>query len=360
MLKILLGIPLYKSFRAFGFPKLLPLNITLSVTYRCNSRCRTCGVYNKQAEEFTIDEYEKLFKSLGKSPYWFTMSGGEPFLRNDFADICKKAYDICSPGIINIPTNGLLFERIPVEAEKIASLCPGSDVIINLSLDDIGERHDAIRGIPGNFDKSMKTWSSLKDLRKKYKNLSLGIHTVISRLNVDRIPEIYEDLIKLEPDSYITEIAEERVELDTIGAGITPSVEDYRRAAEFLEEKLHSREQAGVSSITRSFRQRYYNMVPEILSEKKQVLPCYAGFASAHISPDGDVWFCCIKAESVGNLREANYDFGKIWFGKKAAVEREKIKEGACYCPLANAAYTNMLHHVPTLFRVGWSVIKGR
>jgi len=37
----------------------------------------------------------------------------------------------------------------------------------------------------------------------------------------------YEGLQKLQPDSYITEVAEERVELGTLGWDITPSVEQY-------------------------------------------------------------------------------------------------------------------------------------
>jgi hypothetical protein len=50
----------------------------------------------------------------------------------------------------------------------------------------------------------------------------LGIHSVISTFNVKRFSEIYEGLVQLEPDSYITEVAEERAELLTVGTGITP------------------------------------------------------------------------------------------------------------------------------------------
>ncbi|MDY7039033.1 MAG: radical SAM protein, partial [Thermodesulfobacteriota bacterium] len=99
-------------FRQFGFPRLYPLNLTVSLTYRCNSRCKTCNIYQKQVSEFTLQEFEKTFQSIGSGPYWFTMSGGEPFLRKDIVDICKSAYENCHPKIINIPTNGILSDTI--------------------------------------------------------------------------------------------------------------------------------------------------------------------------------------------------------------------------------------------------------
>ncbi len=356
MLKLLTSIPLYHSMRRTGRPRLLPLNLTVSVTYRCNSRCLTCNVYDRKADEFTVDEFDKTFASLGRAPYWFTMSGGEPFLRTDLVDICESAWRHTRPAIINIPTNGILTDRIPSMVESIAARCHGTEVIVNLSLDEIGERHDVIRGVTGNFEKALSTYKALRKLNLD--NLTLGIHTVISVHNVLRLPEIYEYMTReLAPDSFITEIAEERVELDTIGSGVTPKPDDYAAAVDFLTARLHEQKFRGISRVTQSFRARYYGLVKRFLNEHRQIIPCYAGFASGQIAPDGDVWFCCIEARSVGNLRDANYDFPSIWFGEKARELRKRVRTGACSCPLANAAYTNMLMHVPTLAGVGWEIV---
>ena len=116
-IKILSTIPgLYKFNKFGGKNSPLPINVTISLLYSCNSRCMTCNVYEKKVNNFTIEEYKKVFESLGEIPFWFTMSGGEPFLRKDIAEIGKAAYDICKPGIINIPTNGSLnkvvFDRV--------------------------------------------------------------------------------------------------------------------------------------------------------------------------------------------------------------------------------------------------------
>ena len=206
----------------------------------------------------------------------------------------------------------------------------------------------------------MRTYAGLKALKGRFKNFTLGVHTVTSNFNVDEFDTIYAFVRdELKPDSFISEIAEERVELDTVGMGITPPIQRYQPVIERLQEGIHKAEFNGVSRITQAFRDRYYDIVKRTLAEKRQVIPCLAGVASAQIAPNGDVWTCCIRAESVGNLREHDYDFKSTWNTARANELRRSIKAGECYCPLANASYTNMLCHVPTLAGVATDVAKG-
>ena len=110
----------------------------------------------KRELELTLEEWDKNFSSLGKSPYWFTVSGGEPFLYDGIDELCGMIYKHCRPGIINIPTNAIL-QSIPAKVEKIARLCSESQIIVNLSLDGVGNTHDEIRGVQGNFEKLEST-----------------------------------------------------------------------------------------------------------------------------------------------------------------------------------------------------------
>ncbi len=340
------------------------MNLTISVSYRCNSRCKTCNVWQRPNDDFTIEEYEKTFESVGHAAYWFTFSGGEPTLRKDLPEMVGAAYRHCRPGVINIPTNGIQDKIIPERVERVLQAAPGSEVIINLSLDGVGVKHDIVRGVKGNFERAMRTYAGLKALKGRYKNFTLGVHTVISNFNVDEFENIYAFVRdELRPDSFISEIAEERVELDTVGMGITPPIEKYQPVIERLQEGIHKAEFGDVTRITpritQAFRDRYYNIVKRTLVEKRQIIPCLAGVASAQIAPNGYVWTCCIRAESVGNLREHNYDFKSVWTTSKADELRRSIKAGECYCPLANASYTNMLCHVPTMTSVALEVGKG-
>jgi MoaA/NifB/PqqE/SkfB family radical SAM enzyme len=357
MTQVLTQIPALKASYATGRILTLPANITVSVSYRCNSRCKTCNVWQLPNDDLTCEEWDRVFASLGNAPYWFTFSGGEPTLRPDLPDMVGSAYQHCRPGIINIPTNGILDKTIPPRIEQVLQAAPKSEVIINLSLDNIGSKHDEIRGVPNNWRRAMSTYRQLKELQHGYKNLTLGIHTVLSSYNIDSFPDMCRFVQdELKPDSYITEIAEERVELDTVGLGITPSVEKYQVAIDVLLESLQGQRLSGVAEVTQAFRRQYYEVVKRTLREHRQVIPCMAGVASAQIAPNGDVWTCCIRAESMGNLREHNYDFGTVWRSGKADQLRRSIKAGECYCPLANAAYTNMLTHVPTVTKVAGEV----
>jgi MoaA/NifB/PqqE/SkfB family radical SAM enzyme len=345
----------YKIFRSVGWPRMLPLNLTVGLTYRCNSRCKTCNIWRrKSSDELSVEEFDEVFRKIGGA-YWFTLSGGEPFLRNDIVEICRSVHDNCKPGIINIPTNGLLCDVIPGKVKEILEVCPDTQIVVNVSIDGVGEQHDEIRGVKGNFERAMKTYEALRSLNSK--NFELGIHTVISAFNVHEIPQIYEQLKGLKPDSYITEIAEERVELDTVGEKITPPLEDYSKAIDYLSERIKKEEWKGISKLTQSFRLEYYKLVKRTLKEKRQVISCYAGFASAQIAPDGDVWSCCIRAEPLGNLRDVDYDFKKVWFSEKADKIRKSIKAGDCYCPLANACYTNMLCTFKSLITIAKDLV---
>lgn len=357
MLSVLGRVPLFQLYRRFGWPRLLPLNLTLSPSPRCNSRCLTCNIWMKREDELTLDEWEKVLRSLGRAPYWFTISGGEPFLYAGVVELALMAYEYNRPGIINIPTNSIL-PGIPEKVRRIAEGCPKSQVIINLSLDGVGEKHDRIRGVPGNFQKFERTLKALLELRQELPNLTVGIHSVVSVFSVGHLDELIAYAEASGADQYITEIAEPRVELDTIGLPITPDPETYRRAAARLIAHVEAHSYRGVARITEAFRVEYYKLVQRILTEQEQVIPCYAGWASAQIYADGTVWPCCVRADDLGNLRHHNYDFKEIWFGEKIREVRRSIAARECYCPLANASYTNMLHHVPTLTRVGARVLR--
>lgn len=354
---VLARIPLFQAYRRFGWPKMLPINITLSPSPKCNSRCLTCNIWMKRENELTLAEWDKTLASLGTAPYWFTISGGEPLMFPGIVELAKLAYKHCQPGIINIPTNGILNSG-PERVRTILESCPNSQLIINLSLDGVGEKHDFIRGVVGNFEKFEERLAQYLDLRREFPNFVVGIHSVISVFSVGHLDELITYADQSGADQFITEIAEPRVELDTVGLPITPSPEEYAAAIDRLMVYVNSKRYKGVSRITEAFRVEYYKLVKRILDEQDQVIACYAGWASAQIYADGTVWPCCVRADNLGNLRDHNYDFKEIWFGDKIKEVRRSIAAKECHCPLANASYTNMLMDLPTVSRVGVKVIK--
>jgi len=372
MQKLLLPLKILnlKAFRTFGVgtglslqSNPMPINFTVSVTNKCNARCKTCNIwriYEEQPElsksELDAEEFARIFENIGKNAYWFTLSGGEPFIRKDIVEIYDALVHYCSPNIINIPTNATVPNLIEKKVREFLEIDNKSALIVNLSLDGVGSLHDEIRGVKGNFEALTSTYERLKALQVDFENFRVGVHTVVSIYNINHLADIYDFVRGLnpKPDSHIFEVAEERVELNTIGSEIIPSHKSFSTAFTPLRERIKSDYLKGdfLSRITQSFRQEYYEMVEKILVERRQVIPCYASFASCQISPYGDVWACCVLAQSLGNLRDANFDFYKVWHSEKAKEIRASIKRGECYCPLANASYTSMLCDFSTMKRV--------
>ena len=346
-----------------------PINVTFSVTNICQSRCKTCQIWDlyrknpeKRKEELTLEEIKKIFRSMGHI-YIFNVSGGEPFLRSDITEIIDSACRYLQPGIIHIPTNAIALELIEKKVKEILEVVGKWNnriqVTIKPSLDHIGENHDQIRGVPGNFKKVIETFNRLKALQQQYPFLHVELGTVISAWNAKDMDKITRFVAELRPDSYRNEIAEIRSEMFNMKDNISPDPEQYKRAVGLFSSQAskNMKNNSLFQKITNSFRLTYYDLAVSILKEKRQVIPCYAGISNVHMSPYGDIWPCCTLGYemSMGNVREYNYDFHTVWNSKKADKIRGYIKRGKCYCPLANQAYSNILMHGKSVF----SVVRG-
>lgn len=340
-----------------------PFNLTFSVTNVCQSRCRTCKIWDlynknpeKRNEELSLDEIKKIFSSLGHV-YIFNISGGEPFLRRDLPEIIRLACEYLTPGIIHIPTNAIAFELAEKRTREILEIIdeknPSIQLTVKPSLDHIGEKHDDIRGVHGNFEKVMKLFQSLKYIQKDYSNLHVELGTVISSWNVYDINEISSFVSGLGADSYRNEIAEQRSEMFNVGENITPDGDQYEKAIRYfiMQIRGNMKKKRLFQKITNAFRLTYYTQASSILKNKRKVIPCYGGITNIHLSPYGDIWPCCTLGYdySMGNLRNFGYDFNLLRQSERALEVIKYVKNDNCYCPLANQAYSNILMHMPSL-----------
>jgi len=347
----------YKLARSGFITPALPINLTFSVTNQCQSRCRTCHIWEiysnhklPEYEELSLSEIESIFKSMGKI-FFFNISGGCPFLREDLPDIISLACKYLKPSIIHIPTNAINPELIEKSILKILEVLSNYrrkiELSIKPSLDGIGNDHDDIRGVEGNFEKLNLLLPKLFRMREKNKNLKIGVNTILSKMNVKKLPEIMKFVDFLPIDSYVAEIAEKRAEMDNEKEDITPDISDYSSAISLFTEKSINRmpRLPILGKIIESLRLVYYKNSLEILKKEKQIPPCYGAISNAHISPAGEVWACAVLGDkmSLGNLRDVDYDFMKIWLSKKANEVRSFVKAEKCFCPLSNQAYSNML-----------------
>lgn len=343
-----------------------PITLTFSVTGACQSKCKTCNIGTRYLsnpqiakDNLTLDEIEKIFRNLGHI-YFLNISGGEPFLRQDLSEIIRLAMEHLRPGIIHIPTNAFLPMRIERVTRNILDIMNKYNHAVPLtvkpSVDGVGEKHDEIRGLKGNFEKLVETIQRLKTVEKDHLNFHVELGTVVSNFNINDLDEIEEWVHKQGVQSYRNEIAEQREEFFNIGEEITPSNEVYRELMvnfkKKVEESLQSKK--SLAKMTESMRLVYYDLVVRILKEKKQVIPCYAGISNIHLNYNGEIWPCCVLgyAHSMGNIRDFDYDYDVLYNSEKAREVLKYIQSGRCYCPLANQAYSNMLMSIPYLVKV--------
>ncbi len=335
-----------------------PLTITYSVTAACRSLCKTCNIGRVYLEnpavaqrDLTLKEIEASFKSLGPI-YFFNVSGGEPFMRMDLAEILRLAFIYLKPKLISIPTNSLAPKSIEMTTLKILKYmdeyCPSHVTLsIKPSIDGVGEKHDFIRGIKGNFVKLEETIERLQAIKARDSRLEVDLGSVISNYNINDIPELEKWVHERGIGSYRHEIAEQRVEFHNIGDPITPSPEVYQNLTKgFAQEIIQNIKGKSLhTKVTESIRLAYYDVAVKILKQKKQITPCYGGVANIHMDFDGEVWPCCILGgeQSMGNIRDWNYDFPALLNSQKAKKVIQYIAEGNCACPLASQWLNNIL-----------------
>lgn len=345
-----------------------PMTLTFSVTNVCNSRCKSCNIWQiydwwpeRKEGELSLGEIERIFKSMGHV-YFFNISGGEPFYRKDLPDIVELAVKYLRPRIIHSPTNALMPKRIEESVRRMLEMFPKygykGALTIKPSIDGVGQMHDELRGIKGNWNKLLETVQRLKAVSREYPNLHVELGTVVSNMNKHHLDELEDVVHRMGVESYRNEIAEQRAEFYNVGDDITPSGEEYIRLMKEFSQKIRKnlRHKRRLTRVTEALRLVYYDLAGRIVSEGRQVIPCYAGISNVHLTPYGKLWSCCVLGDSkpMGDLREQDYDFWKVFRSAQADAVRKSIKNRECACPLANQWYSNIVINYRSMTKAVW------
>jgi MoaA/NifB/PqqE/SkfB family radical SAM enzyme len=125
-----------------------PFIFSLMVTSKCNCNCDFCfWKHHKDNDDLSLEEIQRLLKEARKEGYVDTIFwGGEPLLRQDFAEICKTSQKLGM--YTKMATNGWFLKENP-EFGKYTDLS-------FISIDALGSKHDNVRKVPGIFDKCVE------------------------------------------------------------------------------------------------------------------------------------------------------------------------------------------------------------
>ncbi len=188
------------------FPKLE--YIVFEITDACNSRCRHCNIWRTKPTKNLLNtkEIEYIFsQDILKDTKSVLITGGEPVLREDIKEVIQIIHKVLPSASITLSTNGLLAERV-IDTVRFASannIC----LDVGISLDAVGEQHDHIRGVKGNFEKTSYLLEELRELKKDNKvgNVIVGftlshatvkefdsVATYARKYNFHCLPQLYE------------------------------------------------------------------------------------------------------------------------------------------------------------------------
>ena len=154
-----------------------PLCLTFFVTSVCNGKCIHClnvGRPPSTTQVLTPAEVDRIAASM--KPFAnLLVSGGEPFLRDDLAELLEPFSRHCRVGQITVPTNASLPDRIETITARLAGTCPDTKLNIRIGIDGPPHLHDEIRGIDGGFEAAMETARRIERLRADHPNLWLAV-----------------------------------------------------------------------------------------------------------------------------------------------------------------------------------------
>ncbi|HWP47521.1 MAG TPA: radical SAM protein [Candidatus Limnocylindrales bacterium] len=312
------------------------------VTSRCNSVCRTCFYWDSlnQRGDLTFEEIKKISATMPEfSDLWF--SGGEPTLREELVEITDLFCKNNQVRSVRIPTNGLLTHRLVHLVEQMFALNPEISLHINMALDGYGETHDRIRGVPGNFKKALESLQALSPLRHKYPGFHLFVNSVICKENHDQLIELgYFIRDHFEVDGHYFQIIR--------GNAMETSLRDvpmeslkaiYQNAMELHRYYLaRSRQKPGwlPQSVFNMYYLGTYLFTYETQfnntdHNERWKIPCLAGTTSAVLDFDGRLRICELR-EPIGNLRDYDCNFRRLWESQIRQDEVSEMKKDHCDC----------------------------
>jgi len=311
----------------------LPRYLILGMTNLCNSKCVTCFYWDhlnvNRHLEMSLEDYDRALADL-PSLFSVVLTGGEPTLNRDLPAITRLLYRRHDASNVTMPTNSLIPEQ--VESVVAGALEARKDerqtFTVGLSLDHLGERHDEIRGAPGNFPKVGETYRRLMELKRRHRGLVVNVQTVLASFNRDDLGEItawvarnfpeidfhsFELLRPPFPDSTIRPLT--AAEYATALATLKPYWARFDRYRPILRNLKVAAREAEL----------------ETLEQERMVYKCYAGTVSGVLNPEGTISLCEVQWE-IGNIRDYGWSFRKAWFSEKADEMRKRVANRECWC----------------------------
>jgi MoaA/NifB/PqqE/SkfB family radical SAM enzyme len=315
------------------------------VTSRCNLRCKHCFYLDElnKREEMTLEEIEKLARHV--NPLTFVrMTGGEPFLRKDIAEVVSRFYHDAQTRRMGIITNGTRPEWVVERTEAMLERCPNLSLDIGVSVDGLEEVHDDLRGLKGSFKKAKESALALIQLKKHFPRLQTSLVTTITARNESTLDPFYQEIAGWGVDRLSVNHVRGKVHDESLKE---ISYETYLNFAARCETYHLERETNWKAWIQRGKNRMTRKAIEQVVADKKYAFPCLAGSAIGVLYSDGELYLCELfdgplpnhgdpslpsAHARLGNVREVGCDFYSLWHSPEAQQCRDWIQQTNCSC----------------------------
>jgi MoaA/NifB/PqqE/SkfB family radical SAM enzyme len=295
----------YRWLKASGRPARLEA-LSLEITRRCIAKCLMCNIWQLPASpELDARIWLELLQSPALSELKeLDVTGGEPFLRDDLAELLLgigrlKATHLPRLCSVAITTNGFLTQKILSDVGAVIDPLEqaGVTLVFACGMDAVGDAHDRIRNYPGGWAKLHATIEGLKGLREHHPSLVLGIKATITRHNIDELDQV----CRYADDQGLFTI-------------ISPYILTANRYANLGREDMLAFSPEDVEKMkdfyaSSRFRWSYYrNELLHFLESGRMDKPCSAGFNYFFIRSTGELFPCPIIKFPLGNILQTPFE----------------------------------------------------
>ncbi len=252
-----------------------PFFLVLSPTMRCNLNCYGCYAdkYDKGEELNTSEIHRLLEEAKGMGIYFITISGGEPFVRQDLLDIFADHRDM----YFQVFTNGTL-----INEQMAGALSELGNVLPAISVEGWEKETDARRG-SGTFRKILATMGRLKEA-----GVLFGFSATATRQNNELIIS----------DEFVNFFAEQGCFIGWYFNYIPIGKEPTLELMPTPEQRIHRMKRL------LKLRGKAPILLADFFNDGPMVGGCIAVDRYLHINCRGDVEPCVFIHFSVDNIRE--------------------------------------------------------
>ena len=323
-----------------------PVLLNILVTSVCDMRCTHCFFTDELDDrprkklQMKTHEIEKISQTLGGNLGVLILAGGEPFTRKDLPEIARAFYTNNKLESIYIMSNGQIHKRIFPDVTRILEECPNLNVTVALGIDGLKAEHEKIRQKPGSWDIAVDTAHQLQAIKQEYPRLDVQTCTCFMNSNQDSIFDWY-DFLKydLKPDkvnfNYIRPPSADPKELDIDHSR-------YARLAQMIDEDsrnaaIKNTYGGSIGFFKAAIDIYMHGLIAKTQETQQAQMKCYAGTAGGVIYDEGTV-SSCENLEPIGNLRDFDWNFQKLWVSPAMQERRKKAADG-CFCTHESNSY---------------------